>query len=93
MSATDNTIELPDTLSATELLLLSLEQRFGRIATAVEGVGELTRQVSRLADAFSSIAATLDCLTESVEGNDGQSRCTLRTHGTSPLLLSTLGGE
>jgi hypothetical protein len=99
-ATTDNTIDLPDTLSATELLLLSLEHRFGRIATALEGtaaaaknIDGLTAQVSRLADAFSSIAETLSCLTETVEGQDGQSRCTLRTHKMSPGLLSMFEGE
>jgi hypothetical protein len=96
MTATaDNTIELPDTLSATELVLLSLEHRFGRIATALEdsaaaakNIDGLTAQVERLADAFTSIAATLDCLTESVEGEDGRSRCTLRTFDARPSILS-----
>lgn len=87
-----------DMMSVTELLLLSAEHRFGRIAAALETVATaatagrndiagLTAQVYRLADAFESIAAVFACVTESVEGEDGVSRCVIRTRDTVPNSL------
>ena len=89
----------PEMMSAVELILLSAEHRFGRIATALEAVATaatagrnditaLTAQVTRLADALDSIAAVFGCVTESVEGEDGVSRCVIRTRDTVPGTLS-----
>jgi methyl-accepting chemotaxis protein len=83
----DHIEDLPP-LTAAELLLFSIDKRSGRLADAAEGIDELTAQVSRLADAFESIAATLNCLTENVEGADGVSRCVVRTRDTVPNALS-----
>src|ERR1700682_2760393 len=89
---TDTTIiaDEPEMLSAVELILLSAEHRFGRIADALEtanklkaagtnNVEALTTQVHRLADAFEAMAGFIGCVTESVEGTDGVSRCYVRT--------------
>jgi hypothetical protein len=81
-------IELPETLTATELLLFSIERRIGRIADALERNEHLTLHVERLADALGAIALTLDCATEAVEGKDGVARCVIRTHKSSPNILS-----
>jgi Flp pilus assembly protein TadG len=70
--------------------LLSLEHRFGRMANALEmaakaatvganNIEGLTAQVNRLADAFEAMAGFIGCVTESVEGVDGVSRCYVRT--------------
>jgi hypothetical protein len=88
-----------DMMSAVELILLSAEHRFGRIADALETVATaatagrnditgLTAQVNRLADAFEAVAGLLSCVTESVEGHDGVSRCVIRTRDTVPNALS-----
>jgi hypothetical protein len=80
----------PEMLSAVELILLSAEHRFGRMANALEkaataataganNVAALTAHVNRLADAFESMAGFIGCITESVEGKDGVSRCYVRT--------------
>ena len=89
----------PEMMSAVELILLSAEHRFGRIATALETVATaatagrndiagLTAQVNRLADAFEAVAGLLSCVTESVEGEDGISRCVIRTRDTVLNALS-----
>jgi hypothetical protein len=86
-------------ISVADLLLLNIETRIGRIATACEtsnkikaasrdNITELTAQVNRLADALDSIAAVFGCITESVEGSDGVSRCIVRTRDTAPHVLS-----
>jgi hypothetical protein len=88
-----------ETISIGELLLLNIEQRIGRIATACEtsnkikaasrdNITELTAQVHRLADALDSISAVFGCITESVEGADGVSRCVVRTRDFAPHILS-----
>jgi hypothetical protein len=89
---TDTTIvaDEPEMLSAVEMILLSAEHRFGRMANALEtaakaataganNVEALTQQVHRLADAFEAMAGFIGCVTESVEGADGVSRCYVRT--------------
>jgi ABC-type transporter Mla subunit MlaD len=80
-----------DMMSAVELILLSAEHRFGRIADALETVATaatagrnditgLTAQVNRLADAFEAMAGVMACVTESVESDaDGVTRCYVRT--------------
>jgi len=89
----------PETISIGELLLLNIETRIGRIADACEAANKikaasrdditgLTAQVTRLADALDSIAAVLGCVTESFEGEDGVSRCVIRTRDTVPGALS-----
>jgi hypothetical protein len=91
-------VELPP-LHADELFLLSIETRIGRIADALEAANKietagrndivgLTAQVNRLADAFEAMAGFIGCLTESVEGADGVSRCVIRTRDTVPASLS-----
>lgn len=98
---TDNTIiaDEPEMLSAVELILLSAEHRFGRMAIALEtaakagtaganNVEALTAQVHRIADAFEAMAGFMGCITESVEGEDGVSRCVIRTRDTVPGALS-----
>lgn len=86
-------------ISVGELLLLNIESRIGRIADALEATNKmktadrndivgLTAQVNRLADALDSIAAVFGCVTESVEGADGVSRCVIRTRDTVPNVLS-----
>jgi hypothetical protein len=88
-----------DMMSVTELILLSAEHRFGRIADALEksataatagrnDITGLTAQVNRLADAFEAVAGLLSCVTESVEGQDGISRCVIRTRDTVPGALA-----
>jgi len=90
--------ELPP-LHADELFLLSIETRLGRVADALEttanavtagrdDIAGLTAQVHRLADALDSIAAVFGCVTESVEGHDGVSRCVIRTRDTVPGALA-----
>jgi hypothetical protein len=80
-------------------LLLNIESRIGRIADALETANKiktadrtdivgLTAQVNRLADALDSISAVFGCVTESVEGADGVSRCVIRTRDTVPNALS-----
>jgi methyl-accepting chemotaxis protein len=89
----------PEMLSAVELILLSAEHRFGRMANALEkaakaataganNVEALTTQVHRLADALEAMAEFMGCITESVEGEDGISRCVIRTRDTVPNALS-----
>jgi hypothetical protein len=89
-----------ETIPLTDLLLLGLEPRFERIATALENVATikaagrndivgLTAQVNRLADAFEAMAGFIGCITDSVEGADGVSRCYVRTrHDNHGWLLS-----
>lgn len=92
-----------DMLSPTELILLSLEHRLGRTATALEAAAkatasraanaeELTNQVSRLADAFEAMAGYIGCVMQSVEGADGVSRCYVRTsdHPSQAFVLSAV---
>jgi len=93
----------PEMLSAVELILLSAEHRFGRIATALETMATaatagrdditgLTVQVNRLADAFESIAEIFGQVTAKAEGvDDGVIRRTLRTCDFSPGALTTYG--
>jgi hypothetical protein len=81
----------PETISMSELLLLNIETRFGRMANALENVAKikaasrdniagLTAQVNRLADAFEAMAGVMACVTESVESDaDGVTRCYVRT--------------
>jgi hypothetical protein len=106
---TDDRIQLiPDpatdteTVSMVELLMLSIETRFGKAANALERIAAgtnnleaLTQQVHRLADALDSISQIFGCVTESVEGADGISRCIIRTRDTVPNVLSFRndGGE
>jgi hypothetical protein len=92
----DDNIELipdpaPETIQFSELLLLSLEQRFGRLCASLETTAKaataganniegLTAQVHRLADAFEQMAGFIGCVTESVESEaDGGTRCFIRT--------------
>lgn len=88
------TVAADDTLSPTELILLSLEHRFGRMSTALEmaakgtvsganNIDALTAQIGRLADAFEAMAGFIGCVTESVKGEDGEYRCFVRTHDRS----------
>jgi hypothetical protein len=81
----------PETIPFSELLLLSLEQRFGRLVNAAETVAKftaegasnierLTNHIVRLADALDNVSNTLGCITESVKGEDGEYRCFVRTH-------------
>ncbi len=91
LSMTDTTIvTAPETIPFSELLLLSLEQRFGRLCAAMEttakaataganNIEALTAQVTRLADALDAASNTLGCITESVKGEDGVYRCFVRT--------------
>lgn len=83
-----------ETIAFSELLLLSVEQRFGRLVTAAETVAKftaegasnierLTNHIVRLADAFDNVSNTLGCITESVKGEDGEYRCFVRTHDAS----------
>lgn len=88
----------PDTISVTELAALSIERRFGRIADALERladaaerIADATPDVARIANAAELLTSTLACLTEEVEGEDGQTRCTLRSHDSRPLGLSMSG--
>jgi hypothetical protein len=81
----------PEMISIGELLLLNIETRIGRIATALEtankikaagrdDIAGLTAQVNRLADAFETMAGVMACVTESVESEaDGVTRCYVRT--------------
>jgi hypothetical protein len=88
------TPEAPETIATSELLLFSIEKRIGRVATSLEGIAkaggveELTRHVDRLATAISNIAYTLDCVTETVTGEDGVERCSIRTHDSRPNMLA-----
>jgi hypothetical protein len=73
-------------VSMVELLMLGIESKFGRAANALERIAAgtnnieaLTQQVHRLADSLDSISNTLACVTDSVEGADGVSRCYVRT--------------
>ena len=70
---------------------MNVETRIGRIAYALEFVVEiktagrndlvgLTAQVEGLADAFEAMAGFVGCVTDSVVGKDGASRCHVRTH-------------
>lgn len=79
-----------DFIPFSELLLLSLEQRAGRLCDAAEAVVKttakgaanieaLTAQITRLADALDAVSNTLACVTESVQGEDGVDRCFVRT--------------
>lgn len=88
-----------ETISVGELLLLSIETRIGRIATACETSNKikaasrddivgLTAQVHRIADALDSIAAVFGCITESVEGKDGKYRGYIRHDRTTGNILS-----
>jgi hypothetical protein len=91
-TADDTQIAVPaETIAFSELLLLSLEQRFGRLVNAAETVAKftaegasnierLTNHIVRLADALDNVSATLACVTESVKGEDGEYRCFVRTH-------------
>jgi hypothetical protein len=106
MTDTPTTADEPEMLSAVELILLSAEHRFGRMATALEkaataaavganNVEALTAQVNRLADAFEAMAGVMACVTESVESDaDGVTRCYVRTrddnHG---FFLSQRNGD
>jgi hypothetical protein len=89
----------PEMLSAVELILLSAEHRFGRMANALEtaakaataganNVEALTAQVHRLADAFEAMAGFMGCITERVEGQDGVYRGYVRHNRTTNGLLS-----
>lgn len=92
---TDTTIATaPETIAFSELLLLSLEQRFGRLVTAAETVAKftaegannlerLTQHIARLADTLDNVSETLNCITESVKGEDGEYRCFVRTYDRS----------
>jgi hypothetical protein len=84
----------PETIPFSELLLLSLERRFGRLCTSLEATAKvatagansieaLTAQVTRLADALDAVSNTLGCITESVKGEDDEYRCFVRTHDAS----------
>jgi hypothetical protein len=75
--------DLP-TIPLSELLLLSTEQRLGRIADAAE---RALTPLGRIAEALETIASTLSCLTEVVESDDGRRLCSLRSHETTPLML------
>ncbi len=76
-----------ETLSAVELLFLSVEKRVGRIADAAE---ETTRQITRVADALECIASKFELLTESVETENGKPYGTLRVHDARPNWLSMM---
>jgi hypothetical protein len=86
----------PETIPFSELLLLSLEQRFGRLCASLEAtagannIEALTAQVTRLADALDAVSNTLACVTESVKGEDSEYRCFVRTldHPSHSILLS-----
>jgi archaellum component FlaC len=92
---TDTTVATaPETIEFGELLLLSLEQRFGRLVNAAETVAKftaegasnierLTNHIVRLADALDNVSDTLGCITETVKGEDGVHRCFVRTHDAS----------
>jgi hypothetical protein len=85
-----------ETISTVELLMLSIESRFGRAANALERIAAgtnnleaLTQQVHRLADALDAVSNTLGCITESVQSDvDGVTRCFVRTrHDNHAWLL------
>jgi hypothetical protein len=71
----------PETISVTDLTLLSFLPRFERIANACEvanafktihkdDITGLTQQVHRLADAFEAMAGLVGCITESVKSDE-----------------------
>jgi hypothetical protein len=75
-----------ETISTVELLMLSIESRFGRAANALERIAAgtnnleaLTQQVHRLADALDNVSDTLAGVTERVKGEDGKYRSFVRT--------------
>jgi ABC-type transporter Mla subunit MlaD len=86
-------------MSAAELLMLSIESRFGKMVSALDRVAgattagadnitALTEQVNRLADAFEQMAGTLACVTEAVESDeDGLTRCFVRTRNDNHAWL------
>lgn len=73
-----------ETLSAAELLFLSVETRVGRIADAAE---ESTRHIARVADALESIASKFEQFTDVVETENGERYGTLRVHDARPNWL------
>lgn len=73
-----------ETLSAVELLFLSVEKRVGRIADATE---ESTRHIARVADALESIASKFEQFTDVVEAENGKRYATLRVHDARPNWL------
>jgi hypothetical protein len=94
----------PETISLTDLLLLGIEPRLARIADACEAANKiktagrndiagLTAGVNRLADAFEAMAGFIGCITESVEGADGVSRCFVRTQDRSNHAFLLAGAD
>jgi hypothetical protein len=88
----------PETISVSELAALSIDRRFGRIADALEKladaatrIADLGPDVTRIAVAAELLTGTLACLTEEVEGADGQTRCTLRSHDARPGVMGMIG--
>lgn len=73
-----------ETLSAVELLFLSVDKRIGRIADAAE---ESTRHIARVADALASIASKLNEVIETVTTDDGDKGGSLRVHEIKPNTL------
>jgi hypothetical protein len=95
----ETTVTADEMMSVAELTMLSIENRFGKMLNALDKVANatvtgannieaLTAQVTRLADAFEAMADFIGCITESVEGADGVSRCYVRTHSTTNGILS-----
>jgi hypothetical protein len=66
-------------LTVVELAAININNRFSRIADALEKIASLAERFTvateRTADAFEAVAATLNCVTETVEDENGETRC------------------
>ena len=90
--------DLPDDTITVDLALLEARERL-RAVQAAERQADLAEQAlaaqlrmanaaERQAEALEGLAALFACAVEPVEGQDGMTRCTIRTHDRSPISLS-----
>ena len=91
-------LELPPDTITVDIELLRARERI-RLVKATERLADLAEQAlaaqlrmanaaERQAEALEGLAALFACAVEPVEGQDGTTRCTIRTHDRSPIPLS-----
>jgi hypothetical protein len=75
-----------ETVSLTELAAMNVSNRFTRLSDALE---KIAANSERLANALEALTAVVSCATEIVEPEEpgGVTRCTIRTHVASPIML------
>jgi hypothetical protein len=81
-----------DTIDAADLIALSIDRRFGRIADAAE---RTATNSERIAVALETLAGLMAGLSEIVpaERLGDPIRCTLRTHNATPLYLQSRASD